>query len=174
MATVPIVTEVTKAQLDALVAANGLNDGLQYKVTDKNWLLIATGTNTLEAIFGKIVINYPDTMPDYIDAQFLILKSGAIPNNVETFDFTAFKTGYMFMYCDFEFISDTTMSAFVTAGGVQLTDSASGSVDSQLRVYIHTENPDFIAPKSGDFSISITDNNTGGMKAAIVLSKFNS
>ena len=35
MATVPIVTEVTKAELDALVAANGLNEGLQYKVTDR-------------------------------------------------------------------------------------------------------------------------------------------
>ena len=46
MATVPIVTEVTKAQLDALVAEEGLNEGLQYKVTDKGWLLIATGSNT--------------------------------------------------------------------------------------------------------------------------------
>jgi len=46
MATVPIVTEVTKAQLDTLVAANGLNEGLQYKVTDKEWLLTATGSNT--------------------------------------------------------------------------------------------------------------------------------
>lgn len=44
--TVPIVTEVTKAQLDALVAANGLNEGLQYKVTDKGWLLLATSANT--------------------------------------------------------------------------------------------------------------------------------
>ena len=46
MANVPIVTEVTKAQLDVLVAANGLNEGLQYKVTDKDWLLIATSSNT--------------------------------------------------------------------------------------------------------------------------------
>lgn len=47
MATVPIVTEVTKAELDALVAANGLNEGLQYKVTDKDWLLMANSSNTL-------------------------------------------------------------------------------------------------------------------------------
>ena len=46
MATTPIVTEVTLAELEALVAANGLNEGLQYKVTDKNWLLIATGDST--------------------------------------------------------------------------------------------------------------------------------
>lgn len=40
--TFPIVTEVTLSELDALVAANGLNEGLQYKVTDKGWLVIAT------------------------------------------------------------------------------------------------------------------------------------
>ena len=50
MATVPIVTEVTKAQLDALVAANGLNEGLQYKVTDKGWLLIANSANSFRSI----------------------------------------------------------------------------------------------------------------------------
>jgi len=50
MATVPIVTEVTKAQLDALVAANGLNEGLQYRVTDKGWLLIATGVSTYKFV----------------------------------------------------------------------------------------------------------------------------
>ncbi len=46
MANVPIVTEVTKAQLDALVAANGLNEGLQYKVTDKEWLVTAISSRS--------------------------------------------------------------------------------------------------------------------------------
>jgi len=46
MANVPIVTEVTKAQLDALVAANGLNEGLQYKVTDKGYNVLATSAST--------------------------------------------------------------------------------------------------------------------------------
>ena len=46
MPNVPIVTSVTKAELDALVADEGLNEGLQYKVTDLNWLLTATGTNS--------------------------------------------------------------------------------------------------------------------------------
>lgn len=46
MANVPIVTDVTKAELDALVSANGLEEGLQYKVTDKNWLLTATSNNS--------------------------------------------------------------------------------------------------------------------------------
>lgn len=46
MENVPIVTEVTHAQLLALIAANGLNEGLQYKVTDKGWLLTATSVNT--------------------------------------------------------------------------------------------------------------------------------
>ena len=53
MATVPIVTEVTKAQLDALVASNALEEGLQYKVTDKNWLLVATSGNTYSFIARK-------------------------------------------------------------------------------------------------------------------------
>jgi len=46
MANVPIVTDVTKVQLDALVAANGLNEGLQYNVTDKGWLLVASSNST--------------------------------------------------------------------------------------------------------------------------------
>ena len=50
MATVPIVTEVTKAQLDALVAADGLNEGLQYKVTDKGWLLLAISNSKFTII----------------------------------------------------------------------------------------------------------------------------
>lgn len=53
MANVPIVTEVTKAQLDALVAANGLNEGLQYKVTDLGYIALATGNNTY-IITGQI------------------------------------------------------------------------------------------------------------------------
>ena len=46
MANVPIVTDLTFAELEVLIAANGLEEGLQYKVTDKNWLLLATSTNT--------------------------------------------------------------------------------------------------------------------------------
>ncbi len=46
MATVPIVTEVTKAQLDALVADNGLNEGLQYNVTDLQYRILAISSNT--------------------------------------------------------------------------------------------------------------------------------
>lgn len=52
MANVPIVTELTFAELEALVAADGLNEGLQYKVTDKGWLLIATGVDTY-SFFGN-------------------------------------------------------------------------------------------------------------------------
>jgi hypothetical protein len=46
MANVPIVTDLTFAELTDLIAANGLEEGLQYKVTDKNWLLTATGNNS--------------------------------------------------------------------------------------------------------------------------------
>ena len=170
MATVPIVTEVTKAQLDALVAANGLNEGLQYKVTDKNWLLIATGVNTLKC--ELLEVNYPDALPAYVEAQFILLKSGLIPNNVSTFNFTEFAADYMFMYADFIFLSDTTMTAYLSNNGIQMTDNVGGVAGDKQRAYIHTENPDFIAVATGDIALIITDNNTGGMKCAVMLSRF--
>lgn len=46
MSNVPIVTEVTYVQLLALIAASELNEGLQYRITDKGWLLLATSNNT--------------------------------------------------------------------------------------------------------------------------------
>lgn len=51
--TFPIVTEVTKVQLDALVAANALEEGLQYKVTDKDWLLTAISPSTYLKQYGS-------------------------------------------------------------------------------------------------------------------------
>jgi hypothetical protein len=81
MATVPIVTEVTKAQLDALVAATGLNEGLQYKVTDKDWLLIATSTNTLKAATGLLVIQN-EVFPTYISSDVLLCETGIITSDI--------------------------------------------------------------------------------------------
>jgi len=77
MANVPIVTEVTKAQLDALVAANGLNEGLQYKVTDKNWLLIATSNNTVTNI-DNIYILVNDILPVWLRPQNLFIYTNTI------------------------------------------------------------------------------------------------
>ena len=71
MANVPIVTELTFAELEALVAAEGLNEGLQYKVTDKNWLLVATGNNTLSSIIEPITVLNGDIIPDYITSNYL-------------------------------------------------------------------------------------------------------
>jgi len=78
MATVPIVTEVTKAQLDALVAASGLNEGLQYSVTDKDWLLVATGVNTLMTQNGVLTVLASENVPSYINTERLIIDTGVI------------------------------------------------------------------------------------------------
>lgn len=83
MATVPIVTEVTKAELDALVAADGLNEGLQYKVTDKDWLLVATGVDTLKASTGTLkIVNGTDLTG--ITSDILVVYSGIINYNIDT------------------------------------------------------------------------------------------
>jgi len=82
MPNVPIVTEVTKAQLDALVAANGLNEGLQYNVTDKTWLLVATGVNTLTSHSGELTILNSEGLPEYIDTFNLIIDTGVVSANI--------------------------------------------------------------------------------------------
>lgn len=84
MANVPIVTEVTKAELDALVAANELNEGLQYKVTDKGWLLIATSVNTLLDVDNIIRITNGDLLPSYIDSNQLIIDTGILTGDLST------------------------------------------------------------------------------------------
>ena len=81
MATVPIVTEVTKAQLDALVAANGLNEGLQYKVTDKDWLLVATTSSTLSPISGVLLMDNTQK-PTYINADVLLKDTGIVIDSI--------------------------------------------------------------------------------------------
>lgn len=75
MANVPIVTDVTKVELDTLVAANGLEEGLQYKVTDKGWLLVAISVNTLVPA-AKLIVMYNDTFPNYIISDKLLIDTG--------------------------------------------------------------------------------------------------
>lgn len=72
MANVPIVTSLTLAELEILVAANGLNPGLQYKVTDKDWLLIAMSNNTLYSVVIKLIA--PDSLPSYINCETLLIE----------------------------------------------------------------------------------------------------
>jgi len=74
---VPIVTELTYAELQALIAAEGLNEGLQYNVTDKDWLLVATGVDTLKAASGTLKISN-EAFPTYIYADKLFLDTGYI------------------------------------------------------------------------------------------------
>jgi hypothetical protein len=76
MATVPIVTEVTKVQLAALVADSGLNEGLQYKIIDSDWLLIATSNNSLVAINNTISLEFDEALPNYITCKKIIVDTG--------------------------------------------------------------------------------------------------
>jgi len=78
MENVPIVTDVTKAQLDALVTGSLLEEGLQYSVTDKGWLLIAISANTLSPATDFITIIYTDTLPSYIISNLLRIETGII------------------------------------------------------------------------------------------------
>ena len=99
MPNVPIVTSVTKAELDALVAASGLNEGLQYKVTDTNidWLLIATSSNTLKSINGVIKLMNGILFPSYIDSEIIYLDTG-LTYDVDENDniFITGPSGYLF------------------------------------------------------------------------------
>jgi len=72
----PIVTKLTLVELSILVAANGLEEGLQYLVTDKDWLLTATSVNTLKASMGTLIVLLPNVLPDYITTEILIIDSG--------------------------------------------------------------------------------------------------
>ena len=82
MATTPIVAELTKAELDALVAANGLNEGLQYKVTDKNWLLLAKSENMLLSVKKYLSLNRTESVPEYIDSEFIMIDTGVIDTDI--------------------------------------------------------------------------------------------
>ena len=81
MATVPIVTELTLAELNVLVAANELNEGLQYKVTDKDWLLTAISNSTLKPVSGVLRIMNGDNY-DNIYPEKIIVDTGLIASDI--------------------------------------------------------------------------------------------
>jgi len=154
MPNVPIVTEVTKAELDALVAANGLNEGLQYKVTDKGWLLVATSNNTLKAASGTInTIN--ELLPTYIDADIVIIDTGVITDALSLFEIKR-RNDFVFssMFIDnqggaFDLLTlvdaqnefdlcaiqplDSACKYFTSASGILLTNGQ--AVDTSKKIY---------------------------------------
>lgn len=74
----PIVTTVTKLQLDALVSGSLLEKGLQYEVSDKGWRLLATSNNTLTTINGRIELMITDSLPAYINVDEILYSSELI------------------------------------------------------------------------------------------------
>lgn len=94
MATVPIVTEVTKAQLDALVAANGLNEGLQYKVTDLGYIALATGDNSYIIIGAIPYMKWVGNIA--LNAQFEIVEY-PLENDFPDVHWQKLGTGYYYL-----------------------------------------------------------------------------
>lgn len=110
MTTVPIVTEVTFAQLEALVAANGLNEGLQYKVTDKDWLLLAT-SNNLRLLDGSVIISNGDILPNWLNVNEYYVDSGEITTQLNVTPLTIIgKYGY---YSEQLIVKNTSNSIMV-------------------------------------------------------------
>lgn len=74
--TVPIVTEVTTLQLEALVSASDLNIGLQYKNTDTGKTYVATSANTLRILVpyrswvGLVKVESGDVVTTVFDNTF--------------------------------------------------------------------------------------------------------
>lgn len=79
-------TDLTLLQLNALVTSNGLKEGLQYKVTDKGWLLTAISENSLTVV-GVLKLINGDTMPDYLEGDTIYIDTGAITSNIQSVPF---------------------------------------------------------------------------------------
>lgn len=127
--TIPIVTELTKAELDVLVAANGLNEGLQYKVTDKDWLLMSVGNNTLIPFKNKLMINNGELIPPYIYTEILCIDSGLI-----TSDYSA---SYLQIEVPASFYPKSLKVINNTDGSIPLT--ATQNIDIFVDVYFPPE-----------------------------------
>ncbi len=81
---IPIVTKLTLVALSGLVTANQLEEGLQYLVTDKDWLLLATGNNTLISVSGLLTIQNGFVLPSYIVTDILRIDFGIIDYDIST------------------------------------------------------------------------------------------
>lgn len=154
---VALVTELTKAQLDALVAANGLNEGLQYKVTDKDWLLLATSDNTANSLTSFLFVQNGEWIPDYISCNNILVDSGIVDlsghdeSNGKAL-LIEVKSGY---YLKGVYLSD-----------INLTDASSNYLkvlddnDSQLiNIHLSTDASNYTVNSSIDSNIEFRENN---------------
>ena len=119
MATVPIVTEVTKSQLDALVAADGLNEGLQYNVTDRGWLLLATSNNLLKPLYDVLVLSDgDDVIPAYIITNNVVFVK-TIDFSVVTPFYLPIFDGYFVKMFEINVLNDEELSGMIIDGANQ-------------------------------------------------------
>ena len=121
------LTSLTFAQIEALVAANGLKTGMQYKVTDKNWNLIATSSNTAKPLFGIILILNGETLPAYLETDVFYVDSGPISNNISSNGLIITgKAGYFVENLFF------TNNGSANAGSISLQDSDRNNIMSTI------------------------------------------
>jgi len=71
-------TDLTLTELAVLITNSGLNKGLQYYVTDKDWLLYATSVNTLKPVSGSLHIFNGETLPTGIEPDILFIDTGIV------------------------------------------------------------------------------------------------
>lgn len=76
--------ELTLAQLETLIAAEGVVFGRNYKVTDKNWLLTGIASNKLVDFAGQgITILNGETLPTGVEPNVLFIDTGeSISNSI--------------------------------------------------------------------------------------------
>jgi hypothetical protein len=75
---VSLFASLTLAEMNILVAANGLQTGMQYKVTDKDWNLVATSPNTSKPLVGIIKILNGGTLPVWLQTDEFYVSTGEL------------------------------------------------------------------------------------------------
>jgi hypothetical protein len=119
------LTLLALTELNALVAANGLKTGMQYKVTDKNWNLIATSVKTTKPLFGIIMILNGESLPSYLETDVFYVDSGPISTNISSSGIEiAGKVGYFVENLFF------TNNGSASAGSIGLQDSDRNNIIS--------------------------------------------
>jgi len=78
-----INTDILLADLVTLIGSSGLKRGTFYKVTDKDWYLIAVTTSVLKPVSGRLTIMNGDTLPTGIEPDILLVDTGVITTDIQ-------------------------------------------------------------------------------------------
>lgn len=97
----PIITQVTLAQLNALIAGsattwNNNYWGTQFYVTDKDWLLHAYKNNICKPVSGRLTIMNGNTLPTGIEPDVLLVDTGVIDYDISEGYTLTTPSGYLY------------------------------------------------------------------------------